>query len=89
MNENTETDIEGTDQYGLNNQMIIDQINKNLQSGFVQSLAEKHYCVMRSETSGVLAVVAASGASDDKAIVFGPKPFSHCIKYVNASLIRK
>lgn len=71
------------------NRKIIDQIDRQLRSGFGAALIGNDYYVIRSETTGILSVLSSSTVSDEKNIVFGPGQFQQCIKYVNSAMVTR
>jgi hypothetical protein len=69
------------------NRLIIEQINRQLKSGFDSSLRTDKYCVVKTGIGGILSVLPENSISNDNHTVSGPDTFAACIQYVNTYFV--
>lgn len=68
-------------------QLLLAQIEQRMLESLAGTEQQPTYCVIRSRSTHVLSVLAASTLGHDHDMVWGPKPFAECIAYVNAEML--
>lgn len=82
-----EPETDGPDRASALSRALMSQIDARLQQGVAAASQPPLYYVIRSKTTGLLSVIAASSLGDEQEPLGEPRAFADCIAYVNAQMV--
>ncbi|RTL24396.1 MAG: hypothetical protein EKK52_01300 [Burkholderiales bacterium] len=68
---------------------LMSQLDARIRAAVSGAGQQTLYYVIRSQSTGVLSIIAASSLGDEQEPVGKPMPFADCIAYVNAQMVAR